>query len=107
MNCKCCGAPLHGSKCDYCGTTYEEFNPITHFQIDTYTHPVDTLTCRTNLPVEYLKTDNKELIERKVKEDMAYQMSEKLLDYMDIETWLDPATLTQCFGGRVRVARPY
>ena len=23
MVCKCCGAPLHGYKCDYCGTEYE------------------------------------------------------------------------------------
>lgn len=25
-NCKNCGAPLHGGKCDYCGTEYEVIN---------------------------------------------------------------------------------
>jgi hypothetical protein len=41
-----------------------------------------------------------------IKRDMAYQMSEKLLDYMDVETWLDPTTLTQVFGGRIKVLKP-
>lgn len=114
MKCENCGAPLHGNKCDYCGSfyggRYDLINPLrtdtfTH-QIDVYAHQVDTLGCRMELPLEYMRDDNKEFFEHKLRKDMAYQMSEKLLDYMDVETWIDPTRMVQCFGGRIKVARP-
>lgn len=107
MNCKNCGAPLHGSKCDYCGSTYKDYyNSVIPLRIDSYTHQVDTLGCRIDIPLEYMKEDNIKIFEHKLKKDMAYQMSEKLLDYMDVETWIDPMRMVQCFGGRIKVARP-
>lgn len=106
MNCKNCGAPLHGSKCDYCGSSYEELVPIIHYQVETCQREVETLAFKSYIPIEYLENDSKVLIERKVKEDMVCQLSRKLLDYMDIETWVDPVTLRQCIGGRLKVVRP-
>lgn len=106
MNCKHCGAPLHGSKCDYCGSDYSDYYQITTLKIDKYTHQVDTLAYKVEMPMEYMKSDTQELIEAKIKADMSYQMSKDLLKYMDVETWIDPVRLTQIFGGRIRVARP-
>ena len=46
-------------------------------------------------------------IENYVQQEMARKMSERLVEVMDIETWLDPERLQQVFGGRITVLRPH
>lgn len=104
MNCRNCGAPIHGSKCEYCGTVYEQ--SIHRIVVDKYPHGFDTLACKTELPLYYTKTMSKEELAQNVKHDIAVKMSERLCEYMDVETWVDPETMTQFFGGKIRVARP-
>lgn len=104
-NCKQCGAPLHDDKCDYCGADYrDKISP--QFRVDCYEHPVTTLACRVEFPMVAMSVGNKEEIIGYIKSDMAYQISKKLVDYMDVETWIEPKELTQVFGGRVKVVIP-
>lgn len=100
-NCKNCGAPLHGHKCDYCGTEYPEYAAI---NIVHTTGVPRTLTCRFEIDDRMLGYEG---IEHYVKQEMARKMSERLVEVMDIETWLDPARLKQVFGGRITVLLPH
>lgn len=104
-NCKQCGAPLHGYKCDYCGTEYKD-KFIPHFRVDYCEHPVETLACRVEFPMVAMRVGNEEEIIGHIKSDMAYQISKKLVDYMDVETWIEPKEMIQVFGGRVKVVVP-
>ena len=105
--CKCCGAPLHGYKCDYCGTEYERDMMPEPFIVERVPLGTDTIACKYNVDLGIINRMEKEDMEHYLKHKMAYEMSEKLLDYMDIETWIDPMTMTQWFGGRIKVLKPH
>ena len=107
--CKCCGAPLHGYKCDYCGTEYEkpkDFIPLQPYIIERLPHDVETLACKSEISLECMRGMNQEEAADYIKHNMAMAMTEKLLDYMDVETWVRPETMTQVFGGRIKVLKP-
>lgn len=104
-NCTQCGAPLHGYKCEYCGTEYlETFIP--RYRVDEYSHLVETLACTVKFPMEAMISVNEQEITKHIKNDMAYQISKKLVDFMEVETWIEPSTLSQNFSGRVKVVKP-
>lgn len=104
MNCKNCGAPVHGYKCDYCGTEYPELRYSAPIVIQRTPADYQTLACKVVLDDRMLGLPG---IENYVKQEMARKMSERLVEVMDIETWLDPARLQQVFGGRITVLRPH
>ena len=98
--CKCCGAPLHDYKCDYCGVEYEKPKDyIPHLQpyiIERLTpHDVETLACKSEIALECMRNTNEKDIVEYLKHNMAIALSEKLIDYMDVETWIRAVLLIQ------------
>lgn len=107
--CKCCGAPLHGYKCDYCGTEYEkpkDYIPFQTYIIDRLPQDVETLACKSEIPLECIRSTNEKDVIDYLKHNMAISLSEKLIDYMDVETWISPEKMVQVFGGRIKVLKP-
>lgn len=103
-NCKQCGAPLRNGRCEYCGADYRKEIPQITYTIEP-DYGYQTLACNVAMPLEIIYRDSK-AAEQIVKKDMAYEMSKELLNYMDVETWIEPRTMTQMFGGRIRVKKP-
>ena len=105
--CECCGAPLHGYKCEYCGVEYEK--PIDYIpQIVVYRddRDVKTIACKSSIQLESIKYLGKEEAAECVKTEMAHNMTKELLQYLDVETWIDPITMQQTFWGRLKVIAP-
>lgn len=102
--CKNCGAPLHGYKCDYCGTEYERPTPT--YTIEHVSYDTETLACKCAVSLEVMRKGDESAIVDYVKHKVAREITENLLKYMDVETWIDPHTMQQVFGGRVRVVKP-
>ena len=102
MNCKNCGAPLHNYKCDYCGTEYEK--PPAQFIVNTC--DTDVIACQCSLSLDEIKYANENgYAEDMLKHEMAYKVSQELLKYMSVDTWIDPLQQSQVFGGRIRVIK--
>ena len=105
--CKCCGAPLHGYKCEYCGVEYEKPRDyIPQIVVYREDRDVKTLACKSSIPLHAIRDLGEEDVEEYIKEDMAYKMSKELLNYLDVETWIDPIERQQIFGGRIKVITP-
>ncbi len=77
---------------------------IPSYRLEVCNVQCDTISCITEVPLSYHMDEG--LMTEMVKQDMARKMSEKLIKYMDVETWVKPETLSQVFGGRIRVVRP-
>lgn len=103
-NCKNCGAPLHGSKCDYCGTEYEEH--ITSIRVETYRSNTHTLCAALRIPGELAYQHNVEDLSDYIKSKLSSSIAKELIPYMNIDTWFDPETFEHCIGARVRVLDP-
>lgn len=102
-NCVNCGAPLHGCKCEYCGTEYD-FDDIIKVKYERCEIPLETISCKSIVPLEHIQGCNG--MENYIKEDMARQMSKEILKYAEFETWIDPHKLEQVVGARVKVGVP-
>lgn len=103
-NCKQCGAPIRNGRCEYCGADYRKEMPQITYTIEP-DYGYQTIACRSSMSLEAISIDP-EVAQRIVKEDMAYELSKELLKYMDVDTWFDPRTMMQIFGGRIRVKKP-
>lgn len=105
--CECCGAPLHGYKCEYCGVEYEKPKDyIPQIVVYREDRDVKTIACKTSIPLEAIDYLGQEDAAEYVKETMAHNMTKELLKYLDVETWIDPTTMEQTFGGRLKVITP-
>ena len=102
--CKNCGAPLESYKCDFCGTQY--YDPPQTVMLNLEDGNAQTIGCTYEVSLPLMNSVPEEVIEQKIKNEMAIKLSMKLLDYMDIKTWVNPERLTQVFGGRIRVLPP-
>lgn len=102
-NCVNCGAPLHGCKCEYCGTEYD-FDDIIKIRYERCEIPIETVACKTVIPL--VDIQGCVGFEERVKEDIARQMTERILHYADFETWVDPYRMEQVIGAKVRIGIP-
>ena len=107
MNCKNCGAPLHGYKCDYCGSTYDERKILPTFRVETYCVPVRTFTARAIVDRQLLdNTVNQEHALYIIKNQLENQLFDALRQSITYESWFDPCTMEQTLGARVSFAIP-
>lgn len=101
-NCVNCGAPLHGCKCEYCGTEYDSDEIKIKYEVCNV--PFETVACKSSIPLECIQGCDG--FESYIKEDMARQMTEEIMKYAQFETWIDPHKLEQVVGARVKVGVP-
>lgn len=101
-NCVNCGAPLHGCKCEYCGTEYDSDEIKIKHEVCYVSF--ETVACKSIIPLELIQGCNG--VENYIKEDMAMKMSKEILKYAEFETWIDPQRLEQVVGARVKVGVP-
>lgn len=102
MNCDNCGAPLHGHRCEYCGTEYE-FDDVIKLRYETSYIDFDTFGVRVEVPREMTFIEGAEY---EVKSEISKKIANRILDYCEFETWIDPCKLAQVVGAKVRVGRP-
>ena len=110
--CTNCGATMKhitGNiiKCEHCGTEYYKENDNS-LVIKTCKVPLITLAARKCVPEELLITEKErrtEIIECTL-HGIASQISEKLVEQMEITTSYDPLQKIMFIEGRVRVAQP-
>lgn len=93
-------------KCEHCGTEYYKENDT--LVVKTCKVPLITLAARRCVPEELLtgeKEQRTRLIEYTLHE-MASQISEKLVEQMEITTSHEPLQKMMFIEGKVRVAQP-
>lgn len=97
--CQNCGAPLHGNKCEYCGT---EYKPPTVY-IETFQNGTEEIAIQRVLPMYVINTLGAERAAEIVKHEMAQALADEMCKYMDVDTYLRIDDLSQVFCGRIRV----
>lgn len=104
LNCVNCGAPLHGDKCEYCGTEYD-FDDIIH--VKTSYIPLEDVVSIVKVSGErLLQQDAERFVAGYIKPAMAKKIGEELLNHgelVEYEEWFDPVTMEHTFGARVKV----
>lgn len=103
-NCPNCGAPVTGGTCAYCGTEFD-FDGIKEIKLTYAPYRIETLVSSTVVPLEMIHGGSRSALDY-AEHNMAMQFAKDILKYADIETWIDPVTMSQRIGAKVKVIMP-
>ena len=109
LQCKTCGGHIDRDTltCNSCGSIYrlnDDFQPV---RIEVGNMKVETLTGRAITPREAIYVLGEEKACEMTLKEMATNMAEKLLPFIEYHTEFDPAVNEYITHGRLRVANPH
>lgn len=107
-NCPNCGAPIKGSRCEYCGTWFE--SPLPQINIVHEDRPCDVLGATTIIPRDWIMRGNvpyeTDQVSKMAVDILANDLAETLKNYMNLEIEYEPLDQNYKVRSRVRVIRP-
>lgn len=111
-NCPNCGAPIKGSRCEYCGTQFHQDYDMRLPQINIIREdrPCDVLGATTIIPRDWIQhgsiPEETEQVSKIAINALSHDLAEALQNYMDLEVEYEPWEQNYKVRSRVRVVRP-
>ncbi len=112
--CPNCGAMISIPKtgriyhCSYCNSDYEKEyeNDFLHpLKVEVCPARLVTLGCRREIPMEYTRhPEAREKVIEMTMKDIARELAEGLIPYMEFTEEFDPMRMTTIIGGKVKIA---
>lgn len=104
-NCRNCGAPIVGYRCDYCGTIFKELVVPVRLKFDPYASKTALLTARVEVPEFECRVYSATILDD-VKEEAMNQLMKLLEPFLIIQEHHDHANLMRNYTVSLKVVDP-